>query len=181
MESLTDEQLMERFKAGDEAAFDPLFNRHSQGVYAFLVRMVRDRELAQDLLQTTFLSMVRSRGRYENGTSFSSWLMTIAANAARDSLRRQKRGAAVMDVVARTESEKTTQQAASDHGARREIEAAFQQLPVQQREAVILHKLNGWSFEQIAEQLGISMTAARIRAHRGYEKLRSLLGHLEGA
>ena len=132
-------------------------------------------------MQTTFLSMVRARGRYESGTSVSSWLLTIAANAARDSLRRQRRGTVALDVVGRTDSEKTAEQAASDPGARKQIEDAFQQLPAQQREAVILHKLNGWSFEQIAEQLGISMTAARIRAHRGYEKLRSLLGHLEEA
>lgn len=181
MESLTDEQLMERFKAGDNSAFDPLFQRHSQPIHAFLIRMVRDRTLAQDLLQTTFLSMVRSRGRYEKGTSFAPWLLTIAANAARDSLRRKRRGDNAMDVVGRTETERSTEQVVSDHGARKEIEAAFAQLPAQQREAVILHKLNGWSFEQIAETLGISMTAARIRAHRGYEKLRSLLGHLEEA
>lgn len=172
---------MERFQAGDESAFDPLFTRHSQSIYAFLIRMVRDRTLAQDLLQTTFLSMVRARGRYEPGTAFAPWLLTIAANAARDNLRRQRRGDNAMDVVARTESARTTELVASDHKARAEIEAAFAQLPAQQREAVILHKLNGWSFEEIAERLGISMTAARIRAHRGYEKLRALLGHLEEA
>lgn len=181
MESLTDEQLMERFKAGDDAAFAPLFQRHSGPLYGFLIRMVRDPQLAQDLLQTTFLSMVRARGRYEPGTPFGSWILTIAANAARDSLRRQRRGDAAMSVVSRTESERNTQQAASDHGARKEIEEAFAQLPPQQREAVILHKLQGFSFEQISQTLGISMTAARIRAHRGYEKLRSLLGHLEEA
>lgn len=181
MESLTDEQLMERFKAGDDSAFDPLFQRHSQPIHGFLIRMVRDRFLAQDLLQTTFLSMVRARGRYEKGTAFQPWLLTIAANAARDSLRRQRRGENAMDVVGRTESERTTEQTVSDHGARKEIEDAFAKLPAQQREAVILHKLQGFSFEQIAETLGISMTAARIRAHRGYEKLRSLLGHLEEA
>jgi RNA polymerase sigma factor (sigma-70 family) len=65
--------------------------------------------------------------------------------------------------------------AMSDPGVRKRIEAAFAQLPDQQREAVVLHKINGLSFEEIAQALGISETAARIRAHRGYEKLRSLL------
>ena len=57
-------------------------------------------------------------------------------------------------------------------------ETAFAELPAQQREAVVLHKLEGWSFTQIAQAFDISETAARIRAHRGYEKLRELLGDL---
>jgi RNA polymerase sigma-70 factor (ECF subfamily) len=64
----------------------------------------------------------------------------------------------------------------SDPGQRRRIEQAFAKLPAQQRECVILHKLEGLSFEQIAQMLDISETAARIRAHRGYERLRELLG-----
>ncbi|NTX53536.1 RNA polymerase sigma factor, partial [Myxococcus sp. CA039A] len=90
MGSPSDEELMERFCDGAPDAFEALFARHSGRVQGFLTRMVRDGPLAEDLLQTTFLSVIRARGRYEPGTRFIPWLMTIAANAARDTLRHRQ-------------------------------------------------------------------------------------------
>jgi RNA polymerase sigma factor (sigma-70 family) len=70
----------------------------------------------------------------------------------------------------------TVEQAPSDPGLRRKLERALAALPAQQREAVVMHKVHGLSFDDIAESLGVTSTAARIRAHRGYERLRELLG-----
>ena len=168
-----DEQLMQRFCEGDAAAFEALYTRHAGGVQGFLTRMVRDGALAEDLLQTTFLSVVRSRGRYERGTTFAPWLMTIAANAARDALRRRQHREAYTREAPEPLS---TAPVTGDPGMRRQLEDALQQLSAEQREAVLLHKIEGWSFEEIASLRGISTSAARVRAHRGYEKLRQLLG-----
>ena len=66
-----------------------------------------------------------------------------------------------------------------DPGLRTAIAKAFEALPASQREAVLLHKVHGLTFEQIAEALESTPTAVRIRAHRGYERLRALLGHVE--
>ena len=170
----TDEELMERFCDGDHTAFEALFTRHSGGVQGFLTRMVHDVPLAEDLLQTTFLSVVRSRGRYERGTRFSPWLMTIAANAARDALRRRQH----REAFAREASSvplPPEDPSLGDPGMRKRLEDALRQLSADQREAILLHKLEGWSFEEIAALRGISVSAARVRAHRGYEKLRHLL------
>lgn len=173
MANATDEELMERFCSGEHDAFEALFARHSARVQGFLARMVRDGPLAEDLLQTTFLSVIRARGRYEPGTRFVPWLLTIAANAARDSLRRRRH-------VEAFSKERPVDSAAvvpgvGDPVLRRQLEDALQQLPPDQREAVILSKVEGWSFEEIAALSGISAGAARLRAHRGYEKLRELL------
>ncbi|AKJ04545.1 RNA polymerase sigma factor CarQ [Archangium gephyra] len=179
MRSPTDEELMERFCDGDQAAFEALFARHAGRVRGFLARMVRDGPLAEDLLQTTFLSVIRARGRYEPGTRFAPWLLTIGANAARDALRRRQH----VEAYSR-ESEpapSSVQPGVGDPGMRRQLEDALQQLHPDQREAVILSKVEGWSFEEIASMRGISVVAARVRAHRGYEKLRQLLGGLEEA
>jgi RNA polymerase sigma-70 factor (ECF subfamily) len=174
---LTDEELMQRYCDGDNTALETLFDRHAAGVHGFLSRMVRTGALADDLLQTTFLSVVRSADRYRRGAPVLPWLLTIAANAARDTLRRDRLGVEVLAVDGELPDGSVTT-APSDPGVRKRIEAAFDSLPVQQREAVVLHKLEGWSFAQIAQAFDISETAARIRAHRGYEKLRELLGDL---
>ncbi|MBL8937176.1 MAG: sigma-70 family RNA polymerase sigma factor [Archangium sp.] len=176
MQSPSDEELMERYQEGDAGAMEVLFDRHASGVHAFLARMVQDRALADDLLQTTFLSVVRSADRYQRGLKLVPWLLTIAGNAARDTLRKKKLQVEVLhDDDDGVPVEPSIEPAMSDPGQRRRIEAAFAQLPAQQRECVILHKLEGLSFEQIAQMLDITETAARIRAHRGYDKLRELL------
>ncbi len=172
---------MERFCQGDDAAFEVLFERHHAGVQAFLWRMVRDAPLAEDLLQATFLSVVRTRGRYERGAAVVPWLLSIAANAARDSLRRKRTREANAQSAATLELTRELQPPpGGDPRLRDRLEAAFALLPESQREAVLLHKVHGLSFEEIAQAAGISSTAARLRAHRGYELLRTLLKDLEG-
>lgn len=175
MASPTDEELMAGFCRGEEGAFDQLFERHSSHLHSFLSNMVRDTALAEDLLQITFLSLVRSRHRYEQGTKVLPWLVTIAANAARDSQRRKRSAVSHLRNESAT-AEKSVDPEPSDPGLRKQLSAALEQLPQQQREAVVLHKVEGWSFDEIARATGITETAARIRAHRGYEKLRHLLG-----
>jgi len=174
MADLTDEQLMEQFCSGDKAAFATLFDRLAGRVQSFLLPMVRDPALAEDLTQATFLSVVRSRDRYTFGCSVMPWVLTIAANAARDALRRRK-----LDQNNAEVEEGVVHSDPTDHGLRRQLQSALQELPVSQREVVVLHKVQGLSFVQVAEAVGITETAARIRAHRGYVKLRSLLAHLE--
>jgi RNA polymerase sigma-70 factor (ECF subfamily) len=179
-EAASDEELMERFCQGDEAAFEALFSRHASGVQAFLQRMVRDRPLAEDLTQTAFLSFVRARGRWVRGSGVRPWLYGIAANAARDTLRRSSKHLEDVSATGELPAGDSVAPALSDPALARQLEGALARIPEQQREAVILHHLDGFSFAEIAETLGVSVTAAKLRAHRGYEKLRELLGHLEG-
>jgi len=166
---------MERFSEGDRQALEVLFERHARPVHGFLARMVRDEALADDLLQSTFLSVVRSADRYQRGAPVMPWLLTIAGNAARDALRRKRMRGETPPPEDGEHPEPAVDPGVGDPVARKHIEAAFEQLPPQQREAVLMHKVHGLSFEQIAAALDITPTAARIRAHRGYEKLRELL------
>jgi RNA polymerase sigma factor (sigma-70 family) len=175
LDPLSDDTLMRRFCVGDEAAFEMLYQRHATPVLAFLKRMVRDEPLAEDLLQTTFVSFVRGRGRYIPGTSVRAWVFAIAANAGRDALRRRR--ASVERLSPRGLSPEAPGEGPppSDPALARAVENALMQLPVQQREAVLLHKLEELSFEEIAAALGITVSAAKVRAHRGYRRLRQLL------
>jgi RNA polymerase sigma-70 factor (ECF subfamily) len=172
-----DDDLMRRFCGGDERAFEALYARHADRLYAFLKRMVGQRELAEDLLQATFLSVVRSRGRYEPGTKVVPWLFAIAANAARDSLRKRRVRADASAALAE-HVDKVSAPSEPDPPAALALQAALAELPDDQREAVLLHKMHELSFAEIAEALGITVSAAKVRAHRGYEKLRHRLAAL---
>ncbi len=169
---------MVRFCDGDDAAFQALFDRLGPPVQRFLNAMVRDRALVEDLTQMTFLSVVRSRDRYQRGAAVSPWVISIAANAARDALRRKNLGVEQLSVTGE-QADASVEAVATDPGMRKQIEKALSQLPEAQREAVVLHKVQGLSFEQIAAMLNTTSTAVRIRAHRGYERLKELLAHLE--
>ncbi|HZX40300.1 MAG TPA: RNA polymerase sigma factor [Myxococcaceae bacterium] len=167
----TDEQLMERFVQGEKQAFSELFTRHAGRLQGALRRMVG--AAADDVLQTTFLSIVRARGRYERGAPFRPWLYTVAVNAARDHLRRHRREEP--HPAGELPETPTDPAPLPDPGLSRTVEKALAKLPDSQREAIVLHRFEGFSFKEIAELLGVTETAVKVRAHRGYERLRVLL------
>jgi RNA polymerase sigma-70 factor (ECF subfamily) len=173
-----DDDLMRRFCRGDEAAFDMLHRRYADAILAYLTRMVRDTALAEDLLQTTFLSFVRARGRYESGTKVRAWIYAIATNAGRDALRRARARPDRLTDTGLAPPVVADQAGPRDPAAARAVQSALMRLPVEQREAVVLSKLQELSFEEIATALGISVAAAKVRAHRGYQRLRELLAPL---
>jgi RNA polymerase sigma-70 factor (ECF subfamily) len=173
-----DDALMERFCRGDEDAFDILYARYAPQVLAFLTRMVRDAALAEDLLQVTFLSVVRARGRYQPGTAVRAWVYAIAGNAGRDALRRRRARREDMSEAASHVEGVAPAAETADPGAARAVQDALMRLPVDQREAVVLHKMHELSFDEIATALGITVSAAKVRAHRGYHRLRELLAPL---
>ena len=176
----SDDALMAWFCRGDEAAFGVLYDRYAPQLEAFLRRLVRDQTLAEDLLQTTFLSFVRARGRYVATAGLRAWIFSIAANAGRDALRR--RGARREDALGPEISNiGGAVPVMSDPPMARAIDEALRQLPEEQREAVLLHKMHGLSFPEVASALGTTVGAAKVRAHRGYQRLKVLLAPLENS
>ena len=169
-ENPTDEALMGRFCEGDSTALEELFRRHATGVRAFLKRMVGNSSAADDLTQTTFLSVVRGRGRFQRGARFRPWLFAIAANAARDH-RRRNRFESLDDAPALAADGPSPR----DPGLQRAVQQALAQLPGPQREAIVLHRFEGLSFAEIAQALQESQSTIKVRAHRGYQKLKELL------
>ncbi len=173
----TDEALMERFCDGDARAFDALFQRYARPVHGFLSRLVKSPEHAEDLTQATFLSLVRARGRFQKGAPFRPWLYAIAANAAKDHLRRQR--PEELTPEGELPQRAAEEPPASEAGMQKRVQTALEQLPQTQREAIVLHRFHGLSFGEIAQALGVTESAVKVRAHRGYERLRELLGDLK--
>lgn len=163
---------MERFCQGEPGAFDALFSRHAQAVRGYLWRLTGNGAAADDLTQATFLSLVRARGRFEAGRRFTPWLYAIATNAARDWRRRGQHEQVADDGAL---PEEAVELQPRDRGLEKQVQAAVAQLPEAMREAVVLHWFEGLSFGEIADIAGVSESAVKVRAHRGYEKLRETL------
>jgi RNA polymerase sigma-70 factor (ECF subfamily) len=169
----TDEELMERFVGGDARAFDLLFSRHAGNLRRYLQRMSGSASVADDLTQITFVSMVKGRGRFQKGAKVKPWLYAIATNAARDWRRRTKFESVSSDgKLPEGEAEPGVQR---DPGLEKAVKNALQQLPEAQREAIVLNRYEGLSFAEIAEIAGVTESAVKVRAFRGYERLRELL------
>ncbi len=165
---------MERFCSGDASAFTVLFTRHAPSVRGYLWKLVRDGPLADDLTQTAFLSVTRARGRFIRGARFKPWLYAIATNAARD-VQRKRRELPTETGEVLTGDEAQVDAPQPDAGLDRAVRRALAQLPDAQREAIELHRFGGLSFAEIAEVAGVTESAVKVRAHRGYERLRELL------
>lgn len=167
-----DEALMVAFCLGDDAAFNVLFDRYGAAIYRALLRLTCDRNSATDLTQATFLSVVRARDRFVRGSSFRAWLYAIAMNAWRDDRRRAKREVLTGDG---TLPDRGYEPALRDPWLEEKLHSALALVPDIQRQVVVLHQLEGFSFKEIGHMLFITEAAAKVRAHRGYERLRALL------
>jgi RNA polymerase sigma-70 factor (ECF subfamily) len=175
---VSDEELMERFCGGDNQAFDVLFERHCRAVHTYLARLVRSSAAAEDLTQATFLSVVRSRGRFRSTTGFRPWLYAIATNAGRDYFRRTRRETLSERGELPSEAATALDDGAPDFGLEHTVRAALERIPAQQREVIILNRFEGLSMAEVAVVVGASVAAVKVRAHRGYERLRQLLSQV---
>jgi RNA polymerase sigma-70 factor (ECF subfamily) len=170
-----DEELMAAYVAGDRGAFNELFDRYAAVLLRVLSRGLRRREEAEDLVQQTFLQLHRARLDFRPGAPLRPWLFTIALNLRREHFRRlQRRPEAPLDL------EGPAQPAVDALGharadAAQTLRVALSQLPPDQAEVIALHWFGGFSFPEIAETVGASLSAVKVRAHRGYVAMREFL------
>lgn len=186
----TDEDLMERFRdEGDTAAFETLLKRHERPVFNFIRRMVRDDELANDLLQESFLRVVKSASSYSRKARFTTWLYTIARNQSIDSLRKAKHRRTVsldapmkggdkgdrtlMERIPGKSEDAHVRYDAQEMTAR--IQEAVDQLSEEQREVFMMRQFKGLPFKEIAEVVGVSENTIKSRMRYALESLRLAL------
>jgi RNA polymerase sigma-70 factor (ECF subfamily) len=167
---------MAAYIAGDKAAFRELFRRYTPLLQRAMARDLRSAEEANDLVQQTFLHLHRSRLDFEPGRKLKPWIFTIALNLKREFFRRSKRRyeTSLDDDRAAEPFEGPRGQERFD--AARETTRALAALPDEQREVIELHWFAGLSFPEVAEAVGSTVAAVKVRAHRGYVALRARLG-----
>lgn len=171
----SDEELMAAYVGGEAAALDELFQRYAPVLLRVLGRGLRGRTEAQDLVQQTFLQLHRARFDFKQGARVRPWLFTIGMNLKREHFRRvQRRPEATLELDGRSDPSAD----APDHArleARQAIELALSRLPQDQAEVIALHWLEGLPFPEVAQVVGASLSAVKVRAHRGYGAMRAIL------
>lgn len=166
----SDEELMRRYVDGDEQAFSELYRRYGGPVLGLMRRGYLNRSDAEDLVQQTFLQLHRARFDFRFDSPVRPWLMTIARNVKRDHLRRLRRRKPMLDLDVHEPAAEDP--AAARLEARELVRRALPRLPATMRAVVELHWLEQLPFARVAERLGISRSAAKVRAHRAYQALR---------
>jgi RNA polymerase sigma-70 factor (ECF subfamily) len=172
---------MERYAAGDDAAFETLYDSLAGRLYGYIRRHVPDRHGCDDLLQETFLRMHRARGTFVTGAPVLPWAFAIARRLVLDQAGRARRSPRVADdvepgpasAVGDTDRPELVLQARQ---LAQRMAGALALLPESQRTAFELLKQDGLTLAEAAAVLGTTATAVKLRAHRAYESLRAVLG-----
>ena len=173
----SDEELMVRLRAGDEAALEGLIGRWRAPLYGFLHRRT-DSGAVDDLFQETWLRVVRARARFDPKRRFSTWLFQIANNLCRDRYRRLgtiERGQAAFSEELGASGRGHTPSGASRINARLDVERGLAALPDRLREVLIMRHQRGMGEAEIAEALDIPRGTVKSRVHTAMRALRATL------
>lgn len=166
---LTDEELVALYSKGDNSAFDVLLLRHKNRIYSYVFYIVKDRELAEDIFQETFVKVITTikQGRYVESGKFSSWITRIAHNLIIDHYRQEKTENHIPnndmspDVFNRKElSEGTVEDSMISSQIRVDIRRLVAALPDNQKEVLVMRYYQNMSFKEIADATNVSINTA---------------------
>lgn len=190
--SATDQEIVALAREGREAAYRELVRRYERPVFSLVLRMVRDRQLAEDLAQETFVKALNAIATYRPEYKFSSWIFKIANNAAIDHLRRRGVNTLSLDGAPNATSQDDIEATALQVGDKSEtplaelesrelgsaIERAIGQLRPEYRSCILLRHVEGLAYEEIAQMLDLPLGTVKTYIHRARHELRGMLAHL---
>lgn len=179
----TDAELLHRYAAGDDEAFAQLVRRHKDRLWAVALRTMRNPEEAADALQEALISAARRAPQYRGDAAVLTWLHRIVINACLDRLRRNKVRAADplpddLDRVLAFVGGDDPEREVALREMRRDVIAALRQLNADQRAALVLVDMEGYSVDEAAEILGCAPGTIKSRCSRGRARLAPLLAHV---
>jgi RNA polymerase sigma-70 factor (ECF subfamily) len=191
--AMTDQEVVEAARRGEELAYRDLLRRYERPIFSLIYRMVRDRELAEDLAQETFVKALNALDSYRPEFKFSSWIFKIANNAAIDQLRRRRLDTLSLDGAPNAETPEAIEATALQIGADQEspleeveareigtaVEAAIAKLRPEYRSCIMLRHVEGLAYEEIAETLGLPLGTVKTYIHRARHELRAHLADLK--
>jgi RNA polymerase sigma-70 factor, ECF subfamily len=175
VEDLKEKELIARAQRGDRAAFAALVRAHQDEVYTLARRLVGDPHMAADIAQEALVRAWRALPRFRGDSQLSTWLHRITVNTAWSQKDRARRHAATpiedhYDIPAPPGPD-DPETAGELVELRSRLRGALARLPESQRQVVVMKDIHGWSHGEIAESMGITVTAAKVRLHRARARL----------
>jgi RNA polymerase sigma-70 factor, ECF subfamily len=179
----TDEELVALSMRGDTESFDQLILRWERPIYALAYRVIGREEEARDVVQETFLRAYRGIGNFRGQAKFSSWIYLIALNLCRDWIRKERRtpispvpeGVDLAEMAAERGPAESIEELVARHDLSRVVAKAMEQLPEEQRTAIILKEYHGMTFQEIADLQGCPLSTVKTRLYQGLIVLRRRL------
>lgn len=182
LKSAEDHELIKYYTEGNELAFDVLINRHRKEIYRRIYLIVRNQTIAEDILQDTFIRMMRSirSGTYSEGGKFLSWALTIARNICIDHKRKNKRSKRFsynFSIPDNFSAQTTTINCRiSERQLQQQIESILNSLPEAQRTVIKYRHFEEMSFKEISLAMGTNMNTTMGRMRYGLKSLNKLIG-----
>lgn len=172
-----DSALMLRYRDGDMRAFETLYRRHKDSLYRYLLRLSLNREAAEDVFQEVWGKIIKARHRYRPTAKFTTFLYRVAHNCFIDYVRRNSRHAAAsaIDPDSNPDPGEEPDVQAEKSLARRRLEDALMSIPLEQRDAFLLHEVAGLSLDAIAGISGVKRETVKSRLRYASRKLKAAL------
>jgi RNA polymerase sigma-70 factor (ECF subfamily) len=178
---LSEATLIERAKQGDAEAFEALYNLHKRRVYSLCLRMTANTAAAEDLTQEAFLQLFRKIGTFRGESAFSTWLHRMAVNVVLMQLRKKNLPVVPLDETMEGEEEAPRKEPGADDPRlagsidRMQLQRSIADLPPGYRMIFLLHDVEGYEHNEIAEMVGCSIGNSKSQLHKARMKLRELL------
>ncbi len=179
----SDAELIARVRSGQTSAFAEIIDRYKDSLVGYLVRLLGNRERAEDIAQDAFLRLYQHSGSYEERGQLKAYLFRIATNQLRSEERRAHRWDRIRRLLQpRNGGPPAQEQALLQDELKRELLKAIAALPLRYRAALVLHEIEGWSYRNISETLDCNEGTVKSRIYRGRSLLkRSLAPYWQGA
>ncbi|MEV0696417.1 RNA polymerase sigma factor SigM [Saccharopolyspora sp. NPDC050389] len=174
----SDAELIAAHTNGDPHAFSELFRRHRDRLWAVALRTMRDHEDAADALQDAMISAFRNASSFRAESQVTTWLHRIVVNACLDRIRRRQARPTVPFPETGPTEPAVPRDAIAEQDTRMAVQEALAELPEDQRSAIVLVDVEGYSVAETAVMLGVAEGTVKSRCARGRAKLAKLLGHL---
>lgn len=184
LNNFSDQELVKRFIQGDQLSIEVLINRHKKKVYTYIILIVKNQQLAEDIFQDTFIKVIRSlkEGKYKDNGKFVSWVIRIAHNLTIDHFRKEKQinTCSNEDYEADIFNSKkladgTIEDTLVEKQIVKEVKMLIEELPEDQKQVILLRHYGGLSFKEIAEQTNVSINTALGRMRYALINLRKLI------
>ncbi len=184
MTKKSDQELVQRFLKGEQAGIEELINRHKDKVYTYILLIVKNQQLAEDVFQDTFIKVIKSllNGKYRENGRFASWVIRIAHNLIIDHFRKQKQVNTFSnddyesDIFnSRKFSEKNVEDTIIQDQITTDVRMLIDELPEEQKQVILMRHYGGLSFKEIAEQTNVSINTALGRMRYALINLRKII------